>query len=179
MFEKWGISHQQIHIFLRDNDASLPHYGCFSHSLQLVVHDGVLSQQAVINIKARCIKIVGHFRHSCLAYSRLRKIQENIGLPEDRLVEYEPTKWNSSRYMLQRLQEQKMAIAAYASEYSKDQLSANQMDLMSKIINAFSPTEEVTKSISVDAATISVAIPFIRIMKKTLDDHQEDSGILQ
>ena len=79
--------------------------------------------------------------------------------------------------MLQRLQEQEMAIAAYASEYSIDQLSANQMDLMNKTMNALSPIEEVTKSISADAASISVIISFIRIITKTLDDHHEDSGI--
>lgn len=179
MFEKWDISHEQIHIVLRDNgtnivkalnDASLPHYGCFAHSL-------ILSQRAVTDILARCRKIVGHFRHSCLAYSRLRKIQENLGLPGHRLVQDEPTRWNSSLYMLLRLQEQKMALAAYASEYSIDQLSGNQLDLINKIINALSPIEEVTKSISADAASISVIIPFLRIIRKTLDDHHQDSGI--
>ena len=126
---------------------------------------------------ARCRKIVGHFQHSCLAYSRLRKIQENLGLPGHRLVQDEPTRWNSSLYMLLRLQEQKMALAAYASEYSIDQLSGNQLDLINKIINALSPIEEVTKSISADATSISVIIPFLRIIRKTLDDHHQDSGI--
>ena len=128
-----------------------------------MVHDGVLSQRAFIDILARCRKIVGHFRHSCLAYSRVRKIQENLG--------------NLSLYMLLRLQEQKMALAPYASEYSIDQLSGNQLDLINKIINALSPIEEVTKSISADAASISVIIPFLRIIRKTLDDHHQDSGI--
>lgn len=109
MFNTWKIKEDQIHLVLRDNgsnmvkaltDASLPHYGCFAHTLQLVVHDGVLSQRAVIDILSSCRKIVGHFRHSCLAYSRLRVIQENLGLPQHRLIQDEPTRWNSSLYML-------------------------------------------------------------------------------
>ena len=83
-FKQWAIKEDQTHLVLRDNganivkaltDASLPHFGCFAHTLQLVVHDGVLSQRAVIDILSSCRKIVGHFRHSCLAYSRLRVIQ--------------------------------------------------------------------------------------------------------
>ena len=57
MFNQWAIKKDRIHLVLRDNgtnmvkaltDASLPHFGCFAHTLQLVVHDGVLSQRAVI-----------------------------------------------------------------------------------------------------------------------------------
>lgn len=129
-------------------DASLPHYGCFAHTLQLVVNDGVLSQRAVIDILSSCRKIVGHFRHSCLAYSRLRVIQENLGLPQHRLIQDEPTRWNSSLYMLQRILEQKMALAAYATEHMIIQLTSYQLELVAKIVAALSPIEEVTKSIS-------------------------------
>ena len=43
MFNTWKIKEDQIHLVLRDNesnmvkvltDASLPHYGCFAHTLQ-------------------------------------------------------------------------------------------------------------------------------------------------
>ena len=178
-----GAFHTNKHIVIRDNGINIvkalndAHYGCFAHSLQLVVHDGVLSQRAVIISWLAAEKLFGIFDILVWHIAILRKIQENLGLSENRLVRNEATWWNSSLYMLQRLQEQKMAIATYASKYSIDQLSANQLDLMNKIINAHPLIEEVTKSISADAASISVIIPFIRIITKTLDDHHEDSGI--
>ena len=101
ILEFWFISTDQVHVVLRDNgsnmvkvmkDAKLPDLGCFAHTLQLVVHDGVLSQRAVINILAICRKIVGHFKHSSLAYSKLRQIQENFSLPQHRLKREEPTR---------------------------------------------------------------------------------------
>ena len=63
MLRSWNISTDQVHVILRDNgsnmvramkEASLPSLGCFAHTLQLVVHDGVLSQRAVIDIVAIC-----------------------------------------------------------------------------------------------------------------------------
>ena len=126
MFNTWKIKEDQTHLVLCDNvsnmvkaltDASLPHYGCYAHTLQLVVHDGVRSQRAVIDILSSRRKIVGHFRYSCLAYSSPRVIQENLGLPQYCLIQDEPTRWNSSLYMLQRILEQKVALAAYATEH--------------------------------------------------------------
>ena len=90
--------------------------GCFAHTLQLAVHDAVLSQRAVIDILAICRKAVGHFKHSSLAYVPLCKIQHNLNLPQHRLKQDEPTRWNSTLYMLQSIAEQKMALAAYSSE---------------------------------------------------------------
>jgi len=48
----WNIKKSQAHLVLQDNaknmekglrDINLPNYGCFTHSLQLVVHDGILN----------------------------------------------------------------------------------------------------------------------------------------
>jgi len=111
--------------------------------LQLVVHDGVLSQRAVIEILAICRSIVGHFK---LAYSRLCEIQQNLGLPQHRLEQDEPTWWNSTLYMLQSITEQKMALAAYSSEFGLTQLSSYQLELVNRITAALTPVEEITKS---------------------------------
>ena len=63
MLAEWEIKHDQVHLVLRDNaanmakamrDPSLPSLGCFSHTLQLVVHDGVLSQLVVMDTLTVC-----------------------------------------------------------------------------------------------------------------------------
>ena len=109
MLAEWEIKHDQVHLVLRDNaanmakamrDASLPSLGCFAHTLQLVVHDGVLSQRVVMDTLAVCRKIAGHFKHSSTAYSRLNTIQQNLGLPQHRLQQDVSTRWNSTLYML-------------------------------------------------------------------------------
>ena len=158
-------------------EASLPDLGCFAHTLQLIVHDGVLSQRAVTDLLSTCRRIVGHFKRSPLACSRLNAIQTNLGIPQHRLQQDEPTRWNSSLFMLQKIKEQKMALAAYASEYDISQLTAHQLDLVNKLISALSPIEELTNSISTNAASVSLIIPFIRILRKNLQNHDNDSGI--
>ena len=66
MFDQWGIHEDCIHLLLRDNginivkaltDASLPQFGCFAHTLQLVVHSGVLSQRAVLDLLSASRKL--------------------------------------------------------------------------------------------------------------------------
>lgn len=53
MFKEWDIKKEQIHLFVVDNasnmrramlDSDYPYLGCFSHTLQLVINDGVMSQ---------------------------------------------------------------------------------------------------------------------------------------
>ena len=40
-------------------EANLPSFGCFAHSLQLVVNDGLLSQQMMKELLSVCRSIVG------------------------------------------------------------------------------------------------------------------------
>ena len=70
-----------------------------------------------------------------------------------------------------------MALAAYVTECNISQLTSNQLDLVNKVIPALSPIEEITRSISTDAASISLIIPFIRVLQKNLEDHSDDREI--
>ena len=99
-FRHWKIADDRIHVIVRDNasnmveafeDGNISSIGCFAHTLQLIVHDGVLSQRAVGEILTICRKIVGHFKRSSLACSCLKEIQTNLGLPVHHLQQDEPT----------------------------------------------------------------------------------------
>lgn len=90
------------------NLASLP---CMAHTLQLAVNEGLLSQQSNINAVAGR-KIIGHFKHSPLTYSRLHNIKKQLGQPTKRLQQDIPTRWNSTSLM-----EQRRALGAYAAEH--------------------------------------------------------------
>ena len=66
-------------------DAGLPSIGCVTHTLQLAVHEGLLAQRSVADAVAVGRRIVGHFKHSPLAYSHLEDIQVEINQPLKRL----------------------------------------------------------------------------------------------
>ncbi len=159
------------------NDVGLPHIGYFAHTLQLVVHDASLSQRTISDMLAVSRHIIGHFRRSNLAYTRLTDIQKNLGLPLHRLVQDEPTRWNSTLYMLVRLLEQKLVLAAYATEFNITQLTSNHISFASKLIKILTPIEEVTKSISTSAASVSVTILYVRIISKSLEPDDDDRGV--
>ena len=74
---------------------------------------------------------------------------------------------------IQRLMEQKTALVAYASEYIIPHLIQNLLNIANKATKVLDPVEEVTKSISTDAAAVvSVIIPFVHIMTKTLSKNE-------
>ena len=71
-----------------------------------------------------------------------------------------------------------MALAAYATEHGGiTMLTPNQIELTRKLIAALEPVKEITKMISTDVASISVLIPLVKILQKTLGKHDNDSGI--
>ena len=186
MLSNWNISKEKVHLVLRDNasnmeramkDADLNSFGCFAHSLQLVVHDGVLSQHAVSDLLAVCRRIVGHFKRSTKAIDKLKDIQQNLSIPNHRLKQDEVTRWNSSLEMLKSIVEQKMALAAYGLDGAIPVLSVCQLDIANKVIDVLTPIEEITKNISADNSPISVIIPLVRALHKALQQHDGDIGV--
>ena len=90
ILDHWEISTDKVHLVLWDNtanmakakwEASLPLIGCFARSLHLVVEDDMLSQCTVKDVLTTCRIIVGHFKHSSVAYGHLCSIQEHLGVP--------------------------------------------------------------------------------------------------
>ena len=69
--------------------------------------------------------------------------------------------------MVKSVIEQKMSLVVYATETGMVTLSPTQLDLAEKIVTALLPSEELTKSISVDFASVSFIIPFVKMLSKT------------
>ncbi|XP_060769142.1 mannose-P-dolichol utilization defect 1a isoform X3 [Neoarius graeffei] len=120
MLINWGTDKQRVHIILRGKyeESSEGCGGAESGLRGPLLHEGLLSQCSVTETLANASKIVGHFKHSPLAYSRLEDIQTELHMDTKRLQQDVPTRWNSSLYMLQSRLEQKCALGAFAAELS-------------------------------------------------------------
>ena len=156
MLQNWEIACQKVQVVVSDNasnmiramsDASFTHFGCFAHSLQLVIKDGLFVQRALNDIIAVCRSIVEHF-HLCSVTSRnLKRIQDSLNIPQHRVKLDVVTRWNSTLNMVESVLEQKMALAAYCAETgSIQQFTPHQLELMRKCVNILSPIEEFTRS---------------------------------
>ncbi|XP_035769102.1 zinc finger BED domain-containing protein 4-like [Neolamprologus brichardi] len=161
------------------SNAELPSLPCTAYTLQLVVHEGLLSQRSVADAMAVGCKIVGHFKHSALASSRLKDIQLQVNQPARRLQQEVQTRWNSTFYMIQTLIEQKQALGIFVSEYGlTDMLMAHQWTLQEKVISVLGPFEELTRKVSSSDAMAADVIPAVTVLHRFLTrETDEDRGI--
>ena len=78
--------------------------------------DGRLAQPSIRDLIYKAHKLVGHYKHSNIAIQTLLKTQEQFGMAQNRLIQDEPTRWNSTFYMLKQLLEQRKAVTAAGVE---------------------------------------------------------------
>ncbi|XP_076844397.1 zinc finger BED domain-containing protein 4-like [Brachyhypopomus gauderio] len=193
MLNHWGISLAKVHVIIRDNasnmkaamqDMSVSNLGCFAHSLQLVVNEGLISQRSVSDALANSRKIVAHFKHSQLAQSRLEDLQREMQgagttTSPSRLVQDVQTRWNSSFYMIKSILKEKRALCAYAADHNLPAtLSANDWALLEKTAAVLEPFEELTRKISSATSSAAEVIPAVTILQRLLTENTStDSGI--
>ncbi|KAK6196399.1 hypothetical protein SNE40_001632 [Patella caerulea] len=89
-----------------ENETTVEHTGCFAHTLQLAVNDG-LKLNAIDRVLGAARKLVGHFNHSVVATETLLKVQ---GSDPKKLIQDVATRWNSSYFMLRRLLELRIPV---------------------------------------------------------------------
>ncbi|XP_034542641.1 zinc finger BED domain-containing protein 4-like [Notolabrus celidotus] len=188
MFAQWKIKKDNVHVVLRDNarnmqkamdECGVKSLGCMAHTLQLAVHNGVLSQRSISDCVAIGRKIVGHFRHSQLATSRLRIIQQELGMKPKMLQQDVTTRWNSTFYMMKSLLDQKRALGVYGADHELPAcFSAYQWGLVENMTTLLTPFEQLTREISSHLATAADVSPSVvalkRLLSKTADT---DSGV--
>ena len=179
LLRHWGIDTERVLLVLRDSGANMvkgmrltevPDLSCSAHTLQLVVNEGINSQQAVKDIVAKLKSSATHFNHSILAKQRLKDIQKDLDLPQHRIIQSVPTRWNSNLYMMESMIAQKRALTVYAGEHGKiDTLTADQWTVVGNLIDTLRPLEKVTREMSRSDSSISCIIPSITILKMLLE----------
>lgn len=109
--EEWGLENN-ILLTVTDNAANIKaaimnelgwkHFGCYAHTLNLIFQSA-LSLNLMKELIDRVKTIVGRFKKSSQATSKLIKTQQKAGINNPvKLLQDVPTRWNSIFYMLQR-----------------------------------------------------------------------------
>ena len=185
--QSWNLEEKLVCI-VRDNassfvaglrDADIPNIPCLSHTLQLVIDDGVLAQPCGVSLLAAGRRLVGHFKRSNVNVHALGRIQERLGLKKHRLIQDEPTRWNTSYYMLERLIEQRQAICAAEVECRiVSELNNQQWQLAEKVVKVLKPFEEATEAVSSKGSSVALTIPVVNSLVHFLDTTvDEDVGV--
>ncbi|KAL4090646.1 hypothetical protein QTP88_025440 [Uroleucon formosanum] len=84
---EWGILDKIVTI-VSDNGANIKnainehlrkyHHPCVAHTLNLIVNDAITSNEELLNVLKKCRALVGHFKHSVSASTKLKEIQNQM-----------------------------------------------------------------------------------------------------
>lgn len=131
------------------NDIQWKHYGCYAHSLNLIVQN---SLTIVEDNLSKLKKIVRHFKTSSTALDKLLKEQtrDDSQVVPKRLIQEVPTRWNSTYYMVARCVdlEQHLRATMAVLRVELPVISNEEWLLFAELTKILKPFEEVTKSMS-------------------------------
>ncbi|CAG5046036.1 unnamed protein product [Parnassius apollo] len=183
---EWKIQNKVVAV-VSDNAANISaairmggwkHIRCFAHSVNLVVQSGLKDiKNTVLKVKS----IVEYFKSSSSALTKLKEIQQQMGLPELKLKQDVVTRWNSTHDMLNRFLTLKEAIISTVAILGTDleMLTPEDwkiVDLAIKILEIFyNVTVEMSSETQV---TLSKVIVLTKIMIKHVNKRiNEDTGL--
>ena len=122
--QAWGIA-EKLHVVVHDSgsnfvaglhDGNIPNIPCMSGTYTAVSREGWLSGSSMCECSYCNGPKISRSLHSNIACKTLQKIQKQLGCPKHRLIQDEPTHWNTTFYMLERLIEQRKTITAVSVE---------------------------------------------------------------
>ncbi|KAL0879302.1 hypothetical protein ABMA27_003081 [Loxostege sticticalis] len=177
--DQWGLQ-GKVNFMVSDNGANvvkavkdilgLKHFGCFAHTLNLIVDDALKYCKEKID-KVR--RIVTHYKKSTTSAERLAKYQLNQNTPQPKhLIQDVDTRWNSTFYMLSRFVELKEAVRSTMALIDRDlpQITAEDWNMFEELIVVLRPFEELTRSMSGEKyLTASSVIVMTRCLKEALN----------
>ncbi|KAJ8891970.1 hypothetical protein PR048_004535 [Dryococelus australis] len=152
---------------------------CLAHTLQIVIKDSVFNQKEVSNVITICRRLVGHFKHSVKANKQLKAARETFHMPQKCMIQDEPTRWNSTLHMLQRVLEQRRPLALVNPGLDRTNgihLTPSQWSLIEAISEILSLFENATLAISNVGETIPIINSITTSLKEnyTLKDMTND-----
>lgn len=174
---EWGIS-SKLTAIVTDNASNIvaaanqitKHIPCYAHTLNLIVKSGITPINYIIE---KCKIIVQHFKKSSHALNKLHETQRQMSLPELKLIQDVPTRWNSTYEMLRRLLANKDPVLATLAllQFEEVAVSNYEWKIIEHAINILDIFDEVTKELSAEkCVTISKAM----ILSRNLVDYMKE-----
>lgn len=186
--EKWGLrepvatTDNAANIVLGCRLADYPHVGCFAHSLNLVLNEG-LKIKEISSLLGKCRKIVSVFKYSDQKNLQLQRAEEALALKQLRVLQDVATRWNSAFAMVCRLLVIMPAVMSVLCQTTKTlHLSPSVTDIqnMKSLECLLKPFDFVTKMVSSERKpTSSMILPTIAKLERGLVEQEGDSGMLK
>lgn len=154
---------------------------CFAHTLQLAIN-GAISNCSEIQTTIKKVKsIAAHFRHSVQSTQKLLSLEKQMGLPQLKLKQDCPTRWNSTYDMLERLLLVKDAVSAVLASTKKvETLNGNEWEIAEACVEILKPFKVATATLSAfKYPSVSMVIPTINQLKYHLQLDCDKSTCLQ
>ncbi|XP_073415609.1 zinc finger BED domain-containing protein 4-like [Dendrobates tinctorius] len=161
----------------------LMHIPCIAHVLNLVVQSFLKNYPEMSELLQKVRAVCARFRRSQPAAARLSELQRLFCLPAHHLICDVPTRWNSTLHMLERLCEQQQAIVEFQLQQAQvsrsveqHHFTTNEWASMRNVCAVLRCFEYSTDMASADDAIISVTIPLLCLLQKTLQAMMSEVG---
>ena len=150
---------------------------CFGHNLDLAIKKG-LDNTRVQRAVARCHSLVELFHRSYKKTRDLRLKQEELGLPQHKIIGDVVTRWGSTYDMIERIVEQHQAISSVLAEDRKNwrkMPTDAEVSTMEIVINVLKPLSFLTDALSGEKqVTVSAVLPVMKHVKSKLSPVSSD-----
>uniref|UniRef100_A0A147BPQ7 Putative hat-25 zm n=1 Tax=Ixodes ricinus TaxID=34613 RepID=A0A147BPQ7_IXORI len=147
----------------------LKHIPCAAHSMGLVVKGFLARFGGDLEATLETARSVcSHFSNFEGAWAKLNEAQRRNDRPVRRLFEDDPSCWESTFSMVERLCDQQVAVTECMEGSCDGCLTPERWELLRQVKAVLRPFKEVTSLLTMDSATLGQVLPLLRFAEKIL-----------
>jgi len=167
--DEWGISNK-VAAIVTDNASNMvaavritgwTHIHCFTHTLYLVIQEVIKIDSSMLSIKKKCKDIVTFFHHSVNGAQKIREIQRQIGLKENKMIQEVGIPY----FMVERMVKEYQAVTTTLCLLNQSTMYITTIELQQlKIaVTILQPFEAATRETSAERCfSVSALIPLTK-----------------